>query len=65
MTTTPTTSTSALDQLLDKAHVITYVFLIYAIGGLVVVIAHPEREQSQGVGTLWAEPYKLWEGVRR
>jgi hypothetical protein len=31
-----------MSELLDKAHVITFVFLLYAVGGLVVVFVQPE-----------------------
>lgn len=31
-----------MSELLDKSHVITFVFLLYAVGGLVVVFVQPE-----------------------
>jgi len=29
-------------ELLDKTHIILYVFLLYALGGLIVVLAQPD-----------------------
>jgi hypothetical protein len=35
-------------ELLDKSHIILYVFLLYAIGGLIVVLVQPDTLSFDG-----------------
>jgi hypothetical protein len=38
-------------ELLDKTHIILYVFLLYAIGGLIVVFIQPDTLNFDGYST--------------